>query len=162
MFDPHNPLFWISLAFIAFVVLIYKKVSSLLFKALDDRSAKIKKELEDAKRLRLEAEETLALYKQKQEDFTKEAEEILAKARIDAEVATDKAQKELREHLDARLKSALEKIEQEEKQAIDEVKNRIVDIALGSARIVIASNPTELSRDGLVDMIVSDIEKKIH
>lgn len=163
LFDISEPKFWVSLAFVSLVVLSYKKVGKLLAGVLDGHAEKIKSELDAARRLRTEAEETLSLYKQKQEEFTKEAEKILAKARADADANNARAQIELKTILDARLKHALEKIAQEEIAAINDVRNHIVHIALAAARnIIIAQEAENTSSDELINLVISDIERKIH
>lgn len=162
MFDIYEPKFWVSAAFVLFVSLSCKKIAELLFSVLDKRTAKIKSELDAARSLRLEAEETLTLYKQKQAEFSKEAENILAKARADSETNNTQAQAELKTALDARLKSALEKIAQEEATAIADVRNYIVGVALNTARAIIAEQMTNLPQEELIKLAISDIEQKIH
>lgn len=162
MFDINEPKFWVTAAFVLFVFLSAKKITVLLFSFLDKRSAQIKQELEAARNLRIEAEETLALYKQKQAEFSKEAENILAKARADAETNSLHAQAELKNVLDARIKQATDKIAQEEAAAIADVRNRIVNMALDTARTVIKGQANKMPQDEFIKSAVSDIEQKIH
>lgn len=161
MLDRNEPEFWVLLAFALFIGLFAKKIWKLLAGVLDDRSAKIKSELDAAKALRAEAEAVLALYKQKQVEFAKEAAQILAKAKEDADNNTKLAQAELKIALDARMKNALEKIAQEETAAITEVRNHIVEIALASARDIIASKAAMISPNELAQSAIADIERKI-
>ncbi len=162
MLDFSSPQFWVSAAFVLLVVLAYKKVAKLLAGFLDSHATKIKEELETASRLRVEAEETLALYKQKQAEFAKEAEAILAKARDDADNNSARAQADLKVALDARLKQAMDKIVQEEAAAIADVRNRVVDITLAAARSVIIEQMAVISQEEFVKLAVSDVERKIH
>lgn len=158
----HNPLFWVSIAFILMVALSAKKVSVIVVNALDKRSARIRQELEQAKKLRLEAEQILADYKKKQAEYLKEAEHMLAKARRDAEAYNRQAEIELKETLDARLKQAMDKISQEETKAIDEVRNHIVDISIAAARSIIVEHIGNISQEDLVKVVIGDIAHKIH
>lgn len=162
MLDFSSPQFWVSSAFVVLVVLAYKKVTKLLAGFLDSHATKIKEELETASRLRIEAEETLALYKQKQAEFAKEAEVILAKARDDADNNSARAQADLKVALDARLKQAMDKIAQEEAAAIADVRNRVVDITLAAARSVIIEQMAVISQEEFVKLAVADVERKIH
>ncbi len=162
MFDFSNPQFWVTSAFILLVILAYKKVTKAIAVFLDSHSAKIKAELDAASILRKEAEETLALYKQKQAEFTKEAENILAKARDDAEANSIRAQEELKISLDVRLKQAMDKIAQEEAAAIADVRNRIIDITLAAARSVIIEQMAVISQEEFVKLAMADVERKIH
>lgn len=162
MLDIYDPHFWVAAAFVLFIFLTGKRITGLLFAFLDKRSAQIKNELDAARALRIEAEETLTLYRQKQEEFSKEAENILAKARSDAEASNAHAQAELKTALDARLKQATDKIAQEETAAIADVRNRIVNLALETARTVIAGQTNKIPQDEFIKAAVSDIEQKIH
>jgi F-type H+-transporting ATPase subunit b len=157
-----NPTFWVAVAFVLFVGLSYKKLAALMTKALDDRAAKIKAELDEARRLREEAEQVLAQYKQKQAEYMKEAEAMLAKAREDAEKFGAHAEAEMKAALDARTKNALERIAREEDKAIEDVRNHVVDIALAAARAIIVDHVGSLPQDELVKLALADIERKIH
>lgn len=157
-----NPKFWVVLAFVILVATLYKKVARLLANMLDERSAKIAQELDHARRLREEAEIVLAQYKQKQAEYTKEAGEILKKARLDADAMAAHADKELKAALDARMQHALEKIAQEETRAIADVRAHVVDIALAAARAIVVEQVQSMPQDELVKLALSDIERKIH
>lgn len=157
-----TPTFWVAVSFTIMVLLSYKKVGRAVVKGLDDRSAKIKAELDQARSLREEAELVLADYKKKQAEYVKEAENMLVKAREDANALTDMAEKELKIALDARMKQALEKIAQEEDKAIQDVRNHVVDIALAAARTIIIDHVSTLSQDELVKLAMVDIERKLH
>lgn len=159
--DLHDPHFWVLASFLLFVGLAYKKVSTLGANALDSRTAQIKAELDEARRLREEAEGVLNQYKQKQAQYLKEAEEMLTRARKDAETIAAQAQKDLQVSLDERMKNALEKIAQEENNAITEVRAHVVDVALSSARKMIAEQASG-AQDKLLASAISDIERKIH
>lgn len=157
-----DPRFWVAVAFVCFVTLSYKKTSAMLLGALDGRSAKIKAELDEAQRLREEAEKLLADYKQKQAEYLKEAEALLANAVQDAKSLREFSEKELQATLTARMKSAVDRIAQEESNAIAEVREHVIDIALAAARVLIVEHVSNLPQDELVALALTDIERKIH
>lgn len=157
-----NPAFWVAVAFAALVALGYKKIARLVTGALDERSAKIKAELDRARQLREEAEQVLAEYKRKQAEYLGEAESMLAKARQDADALTAQAGRDLKAALDLRTKQALEKIALEEAKAVQEVRDHVVDIALAAARNIIVEQVSALPQDELVKLAMTDIERKIH
>jgi len=157
-----DPRFWVAIAFFVFVGLTYKKIAGFVFRALDDRSAKIKVELDEARRLREEAEQVLKQYQQKQSEYLKEAENILASAQHDADAMRSFTEQELRTALEARMGQALERIAQEENNAIADVRNHVVDIALAAARSLIVDHVSTMSQEDLVKLALSDIERKIH
>ena len=157
-----DPRFWVAVAFFIFFALTYKKIGAFAFGALDDRSAKIKYELDEARRLREEAQGILEQYKQKQTHYLKEAEQILTDAKKDAETLRSYAEKEMNAQLEGRTKQAMDRIAQEEAQAILDVRNQVVDVALAAARALIVDHVSNLSQEELVKLALSDIEQKIH
>ena len=76
-----DPEFWIAIAFLIFIALVSRPIVKAVNKILDERSAKIRNDLEEARRLRSEAEALLAEYQKKQQEAAREAGDILARAR---------------------------------------------------------------------------------
>src|SRR3546814_4712644 len=99
---------------------------------LDARAERIRAELDEAQRLREEAQKALAEYKRKQRDAAKEAEDLLANAKHEAELLRRQAAEDLKETLARREKAAIENIAQAETQALQEVRAQAVDIAIRS------------------------------
>ena len=157
-----DPKLWVTAAFLTFVILAYKKIAGILTSSLDARSARIKSELDEARRLREEAESVLADYKRKQAEYLKEAEQMLEDAKRDAEQLRSYAEAELKASLDARMKQAVERIEQEEAAAITDVRDHVVDIALAAARNIISDQVGTMSQEELIKLALSDIERKVH
>ena len=78
--------FWVAVAFVIFVgVLGYVQAHKRLVKSIDDRRERIKAELDEARRLKAEAEALLATYRRKQQEAEREAETIVASAKAEAE-----------------------------------------------------------------------------
>lgn len=157
-----NPKFWVAVAFVLFVALAYKKISTLLTNALDNRSAKIKAELEQAQALRQEAETVLAEYKRKQAEYTKEAAEILAAAKRDAAQFAEQAERDLKTAVAERTRQATDKIAAEEKKAINEVRDHVVDIALATARAMLTTHAGNMPAEEQARIVLADIERKLH
>ena len=81
-----TPEFWVAVAFFGFVgLLIYYRVPAMIGKALDDRAEAIRQELDEARRLREEAQELLADYQRKTREAEEEAKAIVEQARREAE-----------------------------------------------------------------------------
>ena len=64
----HDPTFWVAIALAVFIIAIFKPVSKMATKGLDERAEKIKDELDEAERLLNEAQDLLAQYQRKQRD----------------------------------------------------------------------------------------------
>lgn len=105
---------------------------------LDARSARIQKDLDDAARLRKEAEALLAEYKQKRIDAEKEAAGIVAQAKADAEEYAAETRRKLAESLERRTKQAEQKIAQAEASAIKDVRNAATEMAIAAAQSLVA------------------------
>jgi F-type H+-transporting ATPase subunit b len=130
---------WVLVAFILFIVLlIYLKVPAMLARMLDERSAKIAKDLEEARKLREEAQALLASYQQKRIEAEKDAVNIVAQAKVDAEEYAAEARRKLTETLNRRGKQAEQKIAQAEASAIKEVRTIATDIAVAAATRLVA------------------------
>ena len=99
----HDPEFWVSISVIIAVAFVVWKAAPMIGKALDSRADKIRGELAEAQRLREDAQRLLAEYQRKQRDGLKEAEQIVALARSEAERVAAEAAKDL----DAARKSRL-------------------------------------------------------
>jgi F-type H+-transporting ATPase subunit b len=105
---------------------------------LDNRAQRIAKDLDDAARLRKEAEALLAEYKQKRIDAEKEAAGIIAQAKADAEEYAAETRRKLSETLDRRTRQAEQKIAQAEASAIKDVRNAATEMAIAAAQNLMA------------------------
>ena len=154
--------FWLTVAFIIFVGLLFRPVTRMITSALDGRSDAIAKELDEAARLAEEARAALAEYQRKQRDAVKEAEEILARAEAEAKRMGEQAAQGLAAALERREQLAMENIAQAEARAIDEVRNAAVDIALSATRKLIEENVDKGKSDALVDDAIKELSDKLH
>lgn len=124
MFDPQNPQFWVLVAFLIFVGLVlYYRVPAMIGKMLDERAEAIRKELDEARRLREEAQALLADYQKKAKEAETEAKSIIDQAKTEAETLAAEARKALAENIQRRSKLAEDKIARAEAQALSEVRS---------------------------------------
>lgn len=157
------PELYVAIAFLAVVgMALYFGVHRALITALDMRRDKIKARIDEAQRLREDAQEMLATYQRKQRDALQEAEEILAHARAEAERLAAQAAKDLEESVKRREQQALDRIAQAEAEALKEVRNLAVDIAMAAARRVIADSLTSKQAAALVDRAIKELPGKLH
>ena len=154
--------FWVLVAFLIFVGALFKKVSAMLTAGLDARAARIKAQLDEAEKLREDAQSLLAEYQRKQHAAAEEAEGIVAQAKAEAERIREQAQADLEQALKRREQQALEKIAQAEAEALGEVRNQAVDLAMAASRRLLADNLDEAKAAGLVDDAIKDLSEKLH
>ena len=155
--------FWALVAFVLFLVLIvYHKVPGKLAEGLDKRGEKIRSELEEARRLREEAQALLAEYQRKQREAEREAEDIISQARREAKAMASEARKKLEAYVVRRQKQAEEKIAQAESQAIQDVRSRSVDVAIQAAQAIIADKVSGKFADELIGKSIKDVASKLN
>ncbi len=153
--------FWVALAFVLFVALIGKKGYQLITQYLDQRAQRIKTELDEAVRLREEAQAMLAGYQRQQRDSVGEAEEIVERAKAEAVRIAEKAEIDLTAALERRTRLAEIKISQAESQALAEVRNLAVDMALAATHRLMAENLDESRAEALIDEAISELGGKL-
>jgi F-type H+-transporting ATPase subunit b len=158
----HDPEFWVLVAFLIVVIGGYIKAGPIIRSSLDERANRIKAELEEAQRLREDAERTLAEYQRKQRDALKEAEEIVAHARVEAERIGQQAALDLQALLERQTKQAEEKIAQEEILAVAEVRNTAIDVAIAAARQIIVEQLDAKAGGALIDKAISALPQQLH
>ena len=154
--------FWVALAFVVFVALVYKPVGRMIGAALDSRSTRIKDELDEAVRLREEAQALLSGYQRQHGEAAKEAEEILAHARDEAERHAAHAGEALEALLASRESQAMDRIARAEHEAMAEVRGAAVDAAVRATRRLLAEKLDAEGHAALIDAAVSGLDKKLH
>jgi F-type H+-transporting ATPase subunit b len=129
-------------AFVALVIflgiLVRMKVPGLLTKGLDERSARIARELEEARKLRDEAEALIADYRRRASQAQEEASSIVAQAKAEAESFAVESRRKMTEMIERRTVSAESKIAQAEALAVKEVRTAATDLAIAAAAKLLA------------------------
>ena len=157
-FSFAHPTIWVFLALVLVVGLaIYKGIHKVMAKALDDRADAIRKQLDDARTLREEAQSLLADYQRKQVEAEEQAKAIVEQARKDAANMAKQARADLKERLARRAELAEAKIANAEIQAMADVKARAVDLATKAAEQLIkdqfkSTDHNALVKDGIAQM----------
>src|SRR5262245_5915636 len=155
--------FWVAVAFVLFViVLIYFGTHRLIVDALDQRSARIKAELDEARRLKDEAQALLAEYQRKQADAEPDASAIAADARAEAERLAAEAKAKSEDFLARRTKLAETKIAQAEAQALADVRNAAADAAVAAAEKVLTVTVKGQVADDLIGKGVAEVKAKLN
>jgi F-type H+-transporting ATPase subunit b len=157
-----DPEFWVLVAFLIVVVGLVRLTSPMIAKSLDERAARIKTELDEAQRLREDAERALADYQRRQRDALKDAEGIIAQAKAEAERFGRKAAQDLEETIERRTRQAEEKIAQEEAKAIAEVRGIAIDVAIAAARQIIAKELDTRAGGALIDNAIAALPQQLH
>jgi F-type H+-transporting ATPase subunit b len=158
--DAH---FWVGIGtLIFFGILLYLKVPSLITGALDSRAAAIAKELEEARRLRSEAEALLGEYKAKRAQAEGEAAAILAEAKAEAQRFASESRTAIAAQIERRSKQAEEKIAQAEAQAVAEMRALAADRAIAAAEALLKARLDDKRAGDLVKRSLEEIPSKLN
>jgi F-type H+-transporting ATPase subunit b len=158
-----DPTFWVAVGTAIFIaVVVWRRVPQMVAKMLDDRAAAIKGELDEAKRLREEAEVLLKEYRAKTANAAQEAQAIIDAAKASAERMAADARAQLAVQIERRGKMAEQKIAQAEAEAIADVRAAATAVAAAAAAEVIGKQTTEAKGDALIESAIRDLRTKLH
>jgi len=158
-----NAEFWVAVGFLVVIgVILYAGAPKMIGKMLDDRAAAIKAELDEAARLRAEAEALLADYKRKSANAESEAAAIVDEARADAERIAAEMRTALAAQIERRGKQAQDKIAQAEAAAMAEIRNLAADAAAAAAEKLIAARLDEKRAGALIETSLKDLGAKLN
>jgi len=154
--------FWVLVAFIIAISFLVYKVKDTIAGALDARAGKIKAELDEAQKLRDEAQAKLAEFQLKQRDALKEAEGIIALAKEEAQRLAAQGAKDLEAAIERRRRMAQEKIALEEQKAMSDLRMAAVDVAVAALRRVLAEDLNPAQQSALIDNAINTLPPTLH
>jgi F-type H+-transporting ATPase subunit b len=161
MFD--EPEFWVAVGFVILLaVFAYVGVHRTVIKALDHRAERIKSELDDARRLKQEAAKLLEEYKTKRASAEREAQDIVAAARADAERIASEAKTKLEDFVARRTKTAENKIALAEAQALADVRAAAADAAVTAASAILSQSVKGQVADDLLAKGITEVREKLN
>ncbi|WOI55059.1 F0F1 ATP synthase subunit B [Palleronia sp. LCG004] len=159
----NNTDFVVLLGFLVFIgVLLYLRVPTTLFAMLDKRSDSIRSDLAEARELREEAQSLLASYERKQKDVQNQADRIVASAREDAKQNAAKAEAEMQKSMERRVQAAKEQIASAEEQAIRDVRDRAITVAIAAAHDVLKGRMDPSRQNALIEQSIKTVDAKLH
>jgi F-type H+-transporting ATPase subunit b len=162
-FSLANTDFVVLLGFLVFTaVIIYFKIPGLLGGMLDKRATDIRDDLNEAKKLREEAQALLTTYERKQKEVQEQADRIVESAKKDATDAAEQAKADLAASITRRLAAAEDQIASAEAGAVKEVRDAAITVAIAAANDVIAAQMTAKDATGLIDAAITEVSAKLH
>ena len=158
-----EPETWVLIAFVILMGLFaYFGVHRTVLKALDDRSARIRAELDNARKLKEEAAGVLAEYKARRASAEREAEEIISGARADAERIAAEAKAKMEDFVARRTKTAESKIALAEAQALADVRAAAAEAAVAAASRIMSQSVKGQVADELLAKGISEVRQKLN
>lgn len=155
--------FWVFLGLVVFLAgMVYLKVPGMALAALDKRAAKIREDLDQARRLREEAESLLKEYQRKRGEAEAEAQAIVAQAKREAEILAEEARVRIGDYVVRRTKAVEARIAQAETQALAEVRGRAIDVAAAAAARLLAEEAKGGKGEELVARSIETVRKSLN
>jgi F-type H+-transporting ATPase subunit b len=154
---------WVAIAFLCFLgLLAYLGVHRKLIGALDQRQARIKSELDEAARIKQEAQALLAEFQRKGREAENEAAAMIASARAEAERLAVEAKTRMEDFVLRRTKMAETKIAQAEAQALADVRSAAADAAVAAAEKILSTAAKGKVAENLLAQGIEDVKKKFN
>lgn len=162
-FSLRNTDFIVLLAFLLFIgILVYFKVPTIIGNLLDRRADNIRADLDEARRLREEAQQIYVGFERRQREVTTQAEEIVQNARREAEHQAAKAKDDLARSIERRLKAAEEQIASAESDAVRAVRDRAVQAAIAAASELLGQQVAAGGRSAGIDEAIAEVARKLN
>ena len=128
-------------ALVAFLILVwYVGGFKFIFGALDQRAQNIRDQIDEAQQLREEATRLMAEAEQKAKEADQAADEIIKRAKADAEALMDEARKELAAKVARREAQAEQRIARAEDEAMADVKRAAADAATNAVKSLLSGS----------------------
>src|SRR5271165_2204392 len=154
---------WVAVAFVLFLgLLVYLGAHRRLIDGIDQRQARIKAELDEARRLREEAQALLAEFERKGREAEGEAAAIIAGAKAEAERLAVEAKAKMEDFVVRRTKMAEAKIVQAEAQALADVRSAASDAAVAAAEKILSATAKGKIAEDLLAQGIKDVREKFN
>lgn len=163
LYDPANAELWVAIGLILFfVIVVVAKVPAFVAGMLDAKAAKIQSDLDEAARLRSEAEAMLAQIRKEKAEAELQAKAMLQAAEEEAARLEIEAEERLAESIARREQLAERRIAQAEAQATAEVKAAAADQAAAAAERILAARLASGAEDPLLDQAIGQIDSRLN
>jgi F-type H+-transporting ATPase subunit b len=154
--------FWVAVAFVILIAVLWKVgAHRTILGSLDERSKRIAAELDEARRLKDEAQLLLEEYKRKQHEADAEAAAILAQAKLEAAEIAAQAKTRMEEFVARRSKMAEARIAQAENEALAEVRAAAADAAVAAAEKILSESVKGKTAEGLLETAIRNVKARL-
>ncbi|MDA0902046.1 MAG: ATP synthase F0 subunit B [Proteobacteria bacterium] len=158
----HDPKFWLAVSFLIFVALFAKYAWPFILKMIDGKKFQIIDSIEQAKQMKVKAEELLVKAEKYHHDSIAYSQKLIEDAKNEAQSLIKESQKLAQEELDRKINLSKQRIKQEEENAIREVKGKIIISAIQAIEKNIASAKGDKSLKTTIDKAIVDVSKLVH
>jgi F-type H+-transporting ATPase subunit b len=157
----HPEAYFVSLAILVFLALMYTKARHRILESLDGRIEAVRTELRDARKLHEDARALLADYEKKRNNAATSSAHMIAQAKAETERAIEDAKVELEQQLARRVTVAKQRIIQAEIKARQYVRNTAVEVAVSAAEQLIRDHSDTAHQEFLAQVGIKDAVEKL-
>ncbi len=151
-------MFWTLLVFGISLFILNRAVFPRIRDALDKRQAAIEESIDTAARVKTEAEEVLAEYRERLQEARQQADEILARAHKSAEAAQSRALEEAKARREELLEQTRRDVEAETRRAILEIRSEVANLTILATEKVTRKHLTDEDQKRLVEEALSELD----
>lgn len=149
--------FWVFVALVIFAILFGRKILTPVMGALDQRAVTVRQSLEEASRLKIEAESLLADARKKRAEAIAEAKDILERAKEEAARTAAELTAEAEQRAKARERMVQERIEAAQASAVAEVRNTAIEVAIAATTEALRTGLSTAQDATLVDHAIAEV-----
>jgi F-type H+-transporting ATPase subunit b len=154
--------FWIACSFILFILSVFKILKGIVIKFLDSRIGKVQAKLEEAEKLRKEAEEVLAAYNLMHQKVLNESKEIAANAEQRLSSIIKEMEAQLDKSIERRRAVSLQKIASYEAEILKDMREQAVNIAIAVVQKMLKERLNSKASDPQFNEALAEVDKKLH
>ena len=153
----HDPQFWILIAFIIFIAVVFKPIKIILTKGLDKKIFEIKNSIEEAEKIKRQAQLTLSEIKKRENDLKGEIDTSQNDAKEKLSLIEKNINKKLEEKINKHNELTINRIEQMTRDANVEVQNYIVQNAIETTFAILEKKLNQSEKQKLINTSISEL-----
>lgn len=154
---------WVFLGLVAFLALmVFLKIPAKIIAALDKRGDEIRANIEEARKLREEAQALLADYQRKHQQAEDEAKEIIDLAKREAAALAEEAKTRMNDYVERRTKAVEQRIALAESQALADVRASAIEVASRAAAQIVSTKAEGETGDKLVAASIANLKDRLN
>ena len=153
-----DPQFWILVAFIIFIVVVFNPIRKILFSSLDNKIKEIKDSIDDAEKLKNETQKSLSEIKKKQNDVKKDIDDIHNEANEKITLLEKDLKEKLEEQISKRKNLASIRISQMTREANNEIQQLITKTAILTSIDIIQKKMNEEEKINLINQSIKEFD----
>ena len=154
--------FWVAVSFFIFIgALIYLKIPGKINELLANMITDIKKEIDESEKLRAETKSMLDQAQKKLNTADKEVNKILKQAKDDSEKLVLEMNEKFHNSSEIKKNAAQQKIRQMKENAIKDIKNESIKIAVESVKKIISTSVDKSKLDNLFDKNLEETKAEL-